>query len=69
MRLLTREECIAIAAGMTAAWRQGYEVGARGWTSISDLVLSQSMVLGWADAYRMGVERGGSGTGPVSELS
>lgn len=58
MRLLTREECIAIAAGMTAAWRQGYEAGARGWAALSDLVLSQSTVPGWADAYRMGLAAG-----------
>lgn len=58
MLLLTREECIAIAAGMTRAWRQGYEAGARGWTTISDLMLSQSTMPGWADAYRMGLAAG-----------
>lgn len=58
MRLLSREECIAIAAGMTRAWQIGYAAGLRGWASLSDLVLAQSTQPGWADSYQMGLAWG-----------
>ncbi len=55
---ITREECIAISRGMTSAWRTGYDAGARGWTTVSDLVLAGSERAGAADAYRMGYAAG-----------